>query len=225
MAAKREHQSTPSGANNARAIKTHCDMHDLIFTRVGPLRIDLEITNKFGDNSPLYSVDISGLFGDNTEIALYEGSKKDAQILGRSRFNKFHTSEMQIIPKGGASIRMVWVKQHDFYRWAVPKQSQPGDSADGLDQYVLWKASEDPVYSAGNLELRSLQLCDFDGSKVYATYTGAAPGSKKGGSLRVRDDLGKEVTTMIILTLCCLIEKERQKRARKGNFTTGMLAY
>ena len=75
-------------------------MHDLIFTRVGPLRINLEIITKFDDNSPLYSVDISGLFGDRTEITLYEGSKMDGQILGRSHFNKFHTSEMQIIPNG-----------------------------------------------------------------------------------------------------------------------------
>ena len=74
-------------------------MHDLIFTRIGPLRINLGITNEFDDNSPLYSVDISGLFGDPTEITLYEGSKMDDKILGRSHFNKFHTSEMRIIPK------------------------------------------------------------------------------------------------------------------------------
>lgn len=207
-------------------MKTHCDMCDLTLTRVGPLRINMELTTKFDDNTPLYSVDISGLFGDNTEITLYDGSKKDDQVLGRCRFNKFHTSEMQVWPKGGASVRMMWVKQHDFHRWAVPTQAQPGNKPGVSEEnYVLWKAAEDPVYSPGNLELQSLELCDMDRSIVYATYTGASPGSKKGGSLRVRDDLGKDFTILIILTLCGLIEKERQKRARKGNFTTGMLAY
>lgn len=222
MAAKRD----APGGDGAAAMKAHCDMRDLTLTRVGPLRINMDITNKFDDNTPSYSVDISGLFSDNTEITLYDRSKKGDQILGRCRFNKFHTSEMQISLKGGASVQMMWVKQHDFHRWAVPKQAQPGDKLEGSeDNYVLWKASEDPVYSPGNLELHSLKLCDMDRSMVYATFSGAAPGSKNGGSLRVRADLGKDFTTMTVLTLCGLIEKERQQRARKGNFTTGMLAY
>lgn len=224
MDAERD-QHIPLGTGDA-ATKAQCNPNELILTRVGPLRINMEISNKFEEGGPLYSIDVSGLFGDKTEITLYAGPKKDDRVLGRCRFNKFRTSEMQICPKGGASFSMLWVKQHDFYRWSIPKQSQPGDMVEGLEEkYFLWKASEDPVFSSGNLELQNLELCDMDKTVTYATYSGAAPGSKKGGNLRLRDNLGKDFTITIILTVCGLIEKERQKRARKGNFTTGMLAY
>lgn len=200
--------------------------NELIFTRVGPLRINMEISARSKDHHPLYSIDITGLFSDNTEITLYTGSKKDEHVLGRCRFNKFRTSEMQIGLHGGGTSRMVWIKHHDYYRWSVPREPEAGYKAAVLEEkYFLWKATEQPPSLSGNRVFQNLELCDMDNDVVYAAYSGAAPGTKDGGHLPLRDDLGQDFTAMVILTLSDLIEKERQKRARKGNYTIGMLAY
>lgn len=209
-----------SSASSSASTKVHSSPNELNFTRIGAWRINMEISTKRHYESPLYSIDVSGLFSDNTEITLYTGPKKDDRVLGRCRFNKFRTSEMQVSSNGGASSRMVWIKHHECYRWSIPRKSQAG----GEERYFLWKTSENPASPSGNRVYQNLELCDTD-DVVYAAYSGGAPGTKNGGNLLLRDDLDEEFLAMIVLTLCGLIEKERQVRARKGNYTIGMLAY
>jgi hypothetical protein len=217
---------SPPESNISTTKQAHCSPSDLIFTRTGPWRINMEITTKHQTENPLYSIDITGLFSDNTEITMYSGSKKEDRVLGRCHFNKFRTSEMQIVSHAGASSRMVWIKHHDCYRWSVPKPSRAGEKTDVTDEkYFLWKTTEFPASSSGNRVYQNLELCDMDNSTVYAAYSGAAPGTKSGGHLLLREEMGDEMITMAVLTICGLIEKERQKRARKGNYTIGMLAY
>lgn len=121
---------------------------------------------------------------------------------------------------------MIWIKQHDYYRWSVPQKSEAGEKTEVVEErYLLWKSTEYPTSPSGNRVYQNLELCDTDNSTVYAAYSGGAPGTKSGGSLLLTEDMGEDMITMAILTVCGLIEKERQKRARKGNFTIGMLAY
>jgi hypothetical protein len=211
---------TRSSFSSSTTTKAQRSPNELNFTRIGAWRINMEISTRGQGGSPLYSIDVSGLFSDNTEITLYTGPKKDDRVLGRCRFNKFRTSEMQISSGGAASSRMIWIKHHDCYRWSMPRKSQAGEE----ERYFLWKTCEEPASPSGNRVYQNLELCDGH-NVVYAAYSGGAPGTKNGGNLLLRDDLEDEFITMIVLTLCGLIEKERQARARKGNYTIGMLAY
>jgi hypothetical protein len=212
-------------ASSSASTKVQSSPNDLNFTRIGTWRINMEISTRSKHETPLYYIDVSGLFSDNTEITLYTGPKKDDHVLGRCRFNKFRTSEMQVSSSGGASSRMTWIKHHECYRWSIPRKSQIGEKAGGQEEkYFLWKTSEEPASPKGNRVHQNLELCDMD-DMVYAAYSGGAPGTKNGGHLLLRDDLEEVFIAMIVLTLCGLIEKERQARARKGNYTIGMLAY
>lgn len=115
-----------SSASSSASTKVHSSPNELNFTRIGAWRINMEIATKRHHDSPLYSIDVSGLFSDNTEITLYTGPKKDDRVLGRCRFNKFRTSEMQVSANGGASSRMIWIKHHECYRWSISRKSQAG---------------------------------------------------------------------------------------------------
>lgn len=212
-------------ASSSASTKVHSSPNELNFTRIGTWRINMEISARSQNGSPLYSIDVSGLFSDNTEITLYTGPKKNDHFLGRCRFNKFRPSEMQVSSNGGALSRMTWIKHHECYRWSIPKKSKPDEKSGAQEErYFLWKTSEEPASLKGNCNYQNLELCDMD-DVVYAAYSGGAPGTKNGGNLRLRDDLDDGFIAMIVLTLCGLIEKERQARARKGNYTIGMLAY
>ncbi|KAJ5369234.1 uncharacterized protein N7496_008994 [Penicillium cataractarum] len=214
-----------SNASSLTMLKASAGPNELVFTRIGPWRINMEISTKNQPENTLYSIDIAGLFSDNTEITMYSGSKKENRVLGHCRFNKFRPSEMQI-SSHGTSSRMIWIKQHDSYRWSVPQKSEAGEKTETMDEkYFLWKTVEYPASSSGNRVYQNLELGDMDNSTVYAAYSGGAPGTKSGGSLLLREDMGEDMITMAVLTVCGLIEKERQTRARKGNFTIGMLAY
>ncbi|OKO98044.1 hypothetical protein PENSUB_9624 [Penicillium subrubescens] len=212
-------------ASTLASTKVQSSPNELNFTRIGTWRINMEISPKRHHESPVYSIDVSGLFSDNTEITLYTSPKKDDRVLGRCRFNKFRPSEMQISSNGGASSRMTWIQHHECYRWSIPRKSQAGEKAgEQEEKYFSWKTVEEPASPKGNHVYQNLELCDMD-DVIYAAYSGGAPGTKNGGNLRLRDDLDEEFLAMIVLTVCGLIEKERQARARKGNYTIGMLAY
>ncbi|KAF3392553.1 hypothetical protein F1880_008833 [Penicillium rolfsii] len=216
---------TESIAASSASTKVQSSPNELNFTRVGAWRINMEISARSQDRHPLYSVDISGLFSDNTEISLHAGPKHTDRVLGRCCFNKFRTSEMQIFSNEGASSRMIWMKHHECYRWTIPRKSHAIETKGGqAENFFQWKSVEKPASSFGNRVYQNLELCDAD-DVVYAAYSGGAPGTKNGGNLLLKDGLDDEHIAMIVLTLCGLIEKERQARARKGNYTIGMLAY
>ncbi|KAJ5703320.1 hypothetical protein N7493_011709 [Penicillium malachiteum] len=197
---------------------------ELIFTRIGPLRINMKIYGKRNQEIPLYYVDISGSFSDYTDLALYPGADKEKPVLGNCRFNKFQKSQIEIQPHGRSKFKMSSSKEKGYY-WSMPWTSiSGGQGKEEQMRQFLWKDIEPASSRSGRLELG---LYDTQSSDIHAVYTGALPGTRKGGVLKLNDDdYGEEWRTMVILTLSVLIEQARQKRNREGNsYTIGMLAY
>ncbi|KAJ5994201.1 hypothetical protein N7451_009925 [Penicillium sp. IBT 35674x] len=200
-------------------------IQEFIFTRTGPLRINMKICPRSDQNHPLYYAEITGSFGDNTDLALHAGSDRDQPLLGTCQFNKFHASQIEVHRQSGPKSKMIMIKGHG-YHWSIPWvhcSIEQGHTE--MERHFYWKAQERHTPASPGSGKLCLELCSEDYDGIYATYSGAAPGTRKGGILQLKDDLGEEWKTMVILTLSTLVEKARQTRARDGGFTTGMLAY
>ncbi|KAJ6020427.1 hypothetical protein N7540_005931 [Penicillium herquei] len=183
----------------------------------------MKIYGKRNQDIPLYYVDISGTFSDHTDLALYPGADNKIPALGNCNFNKFRSSQIEIQPHGRSKLKMILSKEKGYY-WSMPWISISGDQQH-MRQF-LWKEIEPGTRAGRDSGKLQLGLYDTQSSDIHAMYTGAAPGTRKGGVLKLNDDYGEEWRTMVVLTLSVLIEKARQKRDREGNsFTIGMLAY
>lgn len=200
-------------------------IQEFILTRTGPLRINMKICLRRDQNYPLYHVEITGSFGDNTDLALHAGSDRDQPLLGTCHFNKFHASQIEMHRQGGPKSKMIMIKGQG-YHWSMPwvhYSAEQGHTE--MERHFYWRAQEKHTPASPGSGKLCLDLCSTDYDEIHATYSGAAPGTRKGGILHLNDDLGEEWKTMVFLTLSTLVEKARQTRARDGGFTTGMLAY
>lgn len=206
-------------------LATNIHNEEFIFTRTGPLRINMNIFSRDNKHCPLYYANITGSFGDNTDLSLHAGSDRDQPLLGTCHFNKFHASQIQVDPQDGPISKMILAKNYG-YHWSMPwvyHSTEQGNTE--MERHFYWRAQEKgrPA-SPGSGEL-CLELCSTDDAGAYAVYSGSAPGTRKGGILQLKNNLGQKWKTMVILTLSALVEKARQTRARDGSFSVGMLAY
>ncbi|KAJ5784664.1 uncharacterized protein N7503_009876 [Penicillium pulvis] len=205
--------------------KTADYIQEFIFTRTGPLRINMKICPKSDQNHPLYYANITGSFGDDTDLALHAGSDRDQPHVGTCHFNKFHAPQIEVHRQGGPKSKMIMIKGQG-YHWSMPwvhYSTEQGHTE--IERHFYWRAQEKHTPASPGSGKLCLELCSTDYDDIYATYSGAAPGTRKGGILYLKKNLGEEWKTMVILTLSTLVEKARQTRARDGGFTTGMLAY
>lgn len=200
---------------------------ELIFARTAPRYINMKIYTKQNKQDPLYYVDISGSFNDHTSLTLHTGGSKDDPTLGVADFNKFRTAQIQMKQRDHPNFKMMMSHGHGYY-WSIPSANVSGGQekgdADGVHHF-LWKELEPHSPASPGSGKLELGLYNSLSSELHAVYMGAAPGTRKGGVLRFEQDLGDEWRIKVILTLSALVEKARQKRAREGSFTVGMLAF
>lgn len=198
---------------------------EFFFTHTGPLRISMKVFAKNDQNCPLYYISITGSFGDDTDLSLHAGSDRDQALLGTCHFNKFHASQIQVHRQNGPKLKMIMIKEHG-YHWSMPwvyHSTKQGHTE--MERHFYWRAQGRNTSASSGSGKLCLELCGTEYADVYAIYSGAAPGTRKGGILQLRNNLGEEWRTMVVLTLSALLEKARQTRARDGSFSVGMLLY
>lgn len=166
------------------------------------------------------------MFSDDTDITMYAGRDKSGRILGSCRFNKFRFSKMHFKLSAGEESTINLVAEHGYYQWSMPRTLEANDRKDKVgERYFLWRRSAELDRDARNADALNLELCSPDPFEVHATYAGALPGSGKGGILELKDDLGEDFKTMVVLTLSVLVEKARQKRDRSGDNSARLMAF
>ncbi|KAJ5835898.1 hypothetical protein N7447_001924 [Penicillium robsamsonii] len=196
--------------------------NDLVIVRTGAMRTNMKVFSAEDDRNPLYSIKISGLFSDNTKVEILNGIDKSSHALGTCHFNKFRTSQINFRSFDAHPSKMVWVGDRGSYCWSYSPHQH--DVRTQEEQHFIWRRGERTPTSDSCGRL-NLELCDADKFEVYAVYAGAAPGASKDSTLQFKRKLDGQWEIMVILTLSALVEKERQKRGRQGNFSVGMLAY
>lgn len=211
----------PSSRNDATTIipqPAKSKLQKLIFTRVAPLKINMRISVKHDERDTLYFIHVGGMFSDDTDVTMYAGRDKSGQILGSCRFNKFRSSKMHFKLSAGEASTINLVAEHGYYQWSMPRTLEASDRKEEVgERHFLWRRSAELDRDARNADALNLELCSPDPFEVHATYAGALPGSRKGGILEFKDDLGEDFKTMVVLTLSVLVEKARQKRDRSGD--------
>ncbi|KAJ6094498.1 hypothetical protein N7467_002011 [Penicillium canescens] len=220
------HNDTNAGTSGYASIENRAPRRkELVFVRTGPMRINMRVFSKQDDQNTIYSIHISGLFSDITDIEMHAGTERGYQALGSCRFNKFRTSQIQFRLNDEHPSKMLSVQDHAYYRWSMDGSHRVDGILQKSKRHFVWKRAAQSATISNATGVLDLELCDADNLQVCAVYNGATPGSGKGGCLQFQDDLGESGEIGVVLTLSALIEKERQKRGRKGNFSTGMLAY
>ena len=220
------HNDNDGGTSGHASIENRASQRkELVFVRTGPMRINMRVFSKQDDQNALYSIYISGLFSDNTDIEMHAGAERGHQALGSCHFNKFRASQIQFHLSDEHPSKMISVQDHAYCRWSMDDLHRVDGILQKSKRYFVWKRAAQTASNSNATGMLDLELCDADNNEVCAVYNGGAPGTGKGGVLQIQDGLGEQGEIGVVLTLSALIEKERQKRGRKGNFSTGMLAY
>lgn len=194
-----------------------------IFKRIAPMRVNMEVYSSRDKKNPIYFLNISGSFSDDSAITMHNGANKRDPVLGTCHFTKLRATKFELQPQTGPKSTMLLSQQDRCYFWTVPWDIEERSQSPWHERHFLWKRGEEQPWGtpgAGNL---NLELHDTESSLVHAVYKGADAGSRKGGVLKLNTDLSQKYQTMVFLTLSALIEKGRQKRDANGSFTKGLL--
>lgn len=157
---------------------------------------------------------------------------KNGPILGKCSFNKFRSSKIgfTITTLRGSQrlIQMNLVSNHGYYQlfMADTLDTSQGKNGDFAEQSILiWRRAAGLDRDPRSADTLHLELCTPDPYKVHAIYTGALPGTGRGGVLELKDEIGGDFRIMILLSLSVLVEKARQKRDRSGDNTARLMAF
>ncbi|KAJ5109713.1 hypothetical protein N7532_002358 [Penicillium argentinense] len=198
----------------------------LVFTRLGPLRVNMRIFPENAKNEGLYFIHISGTMSNDTEITLHSGASKHGTILGSCIFNKFRPSKITLKSRTGSKSTMFLVAQSGCYQWAMPRTLEASDDSMKIgERSFIWRRAAELDRNPKKADALNLELCSSNPFEVHAVYAGALPGSGKGGVLELKDDLGEDFRDMLVLTLSSLVEKARQRRDRSGDNTARIMAF
>ncbi len=150
-------------------------------------------------------------------VRLREGKEKRGAYFGQAEFDKFESKIELYVGKSEYSMTK---EGKNTYRWnIIPSKT-------GEETFFVWRRMEKEV---GNSESSFVnpdwKLVQEKSGEVHAVYVENMQRGSDRGKMQFRRSLGYEWEMAVLLTLGTMVERERQRRGRRGNFTTGMLAY
>ncbi|RDW58170.1 hypothetical protein BP6252_13581 [Coleophoma cylindrospora] len=177
----------------------------------GYLNMGIDLAFHSSTHEPaLYNLEITGLWGRTTTMRLRTGAQQKGACIASCTFYKFSPDTDLEIKEGTSTMTRVG---HDNHYWV----------AAGVN--FTWKHMPHVPGKQSTFADPDWKLTNRDSGEVHAVYVATLGNSKHRGQVQFRRSLGLDWEKAVLLTLGAVVERLRQKQARRGSILTGMMAY
>ncbi|RDW90987.1 hypothetical protein BP5796_02152 [Coleophoma crateriformis] len=177
----------------------------------GYLNMGIDLAFHSSTHEPaLYNLEITGLWGRTTTMHLRKGAQQKGKCIASCTFYKFSPDTDLEIQEGSSTMTRVG---HNDHYWV----------AEGIN--FTWKYTPQVPGKQSTFVDSDWKLTNRDSGEVHAVYVANPGNSKHRGQVQFRRSLGLDWEKAVLLTLGAVVERVRQKQARRGSILVGMMAY